>query len=507
MKTKNIYILALIFIFLSTSIISCTDNFEELNTNPNQPSSVEPAPLFTAVQLQLSGIGSSRRGSIGFGMMMVQQTATLKVDDLEGDKYLRTESASVFFSNAYENSIPNLVNVLDITESDPEKVNLHAAARILWVMQMHRLTDTYGNIPYFEAGKGYLEQIYYPKYDRQEDIYKDMLKELDEAVNSFDPSKSTYGKADLFYNGDIDKWKKLGNSLMLKLGLRLSKVDANLAKEWVGKAIQKGVMTDESDICTIHHEGTVEETANPIAFDFMKFDLVRVGDIKISKTFLDHLQSTNDPRIASYASLPNGDNTLSAQKGLPNGHDATSILTHSGGGDLSTYSTFNTNTLLALDAVTVLFSYAEVELMLAETAVRNWYNGNAKTHYEKAIKASMHQQKLYGTTISEQEINTYLLANPYPASASEADQLKVINEQYWVSTFLNGWESYANWRRTGIPELQPVNYQNNASNGEIPRRLTYPRTEYGTNGNHLQEAINEQGADTYSTRVWWDTKG
>lgn len=488
-------------------LLSCTGDFEALNTNPNQPSSVEPAPLFTAMQLRVSGVGSTRRGSIGFGMMMTQQTATLKIDDLEGDKYLRSESASVLFSESYRVNVVNLTTLLHLVKDDPEQVNLYAAARILWVMQMHKLTDAYGDIPYSEAGKGFLEQIYAPKYDAQAAIYADMLRQLDEAVNSFDASKATFGAADLYYGGDIDKWKKLGNSLMLRLGLRLVKVDPASAETWVSKAVSKGVMTNENDICFVKHEGSIEETANPTAFDFLKFDLVRVGDIKMSQRFVDYLQNSNDPRLAAYSSLPNGDNAPKNQKGLPNGYDATTIEGYPGGADLDTYSTFNTRTFLALDAANVQFSYAEVELMLAEAATRGWIDGSAADHYRKGVTASMNQQQLFGYTISPQQTEAYLATGkPFDGSASVAEQLKVINEQYWVTTFLNGWESYANWRRTGIPELTPVNYPGNVTNGTIPRRLTYPRTEYGTNGEHLQEAISRQGENNYTTRVWWDAE-
>lgn len=507
MTIRNIYIKTWGMMALLFSLSSCTDDFEALNTNPNQPSSVEPAPLFTAMQLRISGVGSTRRGSIGFGMMMTQQTATLKIDDLEGDKYLQSESAAVLFNESYSVNVVNLTTLLDMIKDDPDQINRYAASRILWVMQMHKLTDAYGDIPYSEAGKGFLEQIYTPKYDRQADIYAHMLQELDEAVNSFDGSKATFGEADLYYGGDIEKWKKLGNSLMLRLALRMTKVDPDNAKTWASKAVAKGVMTDESDICFIKHEGTLEEIANPVAFDFLKFDLVRVGDIKVSQRFVDYLKESNDPRLSAYCSLPNGDNDPAKQKGLPNGYDATTIENYPGGADLDTYSTFNTRTLLALDAVNVQFSYAEVELMLAEVASRGWIGGNAADHYRAAVTASMKQQQLFGHTISQQQIDAYLATGkPFNGNAPVADQLKLINEQYWVATFLNGWESYANWRRTGIPELTPINYPGNVTSGAIPRRLTFPRTEYGTNGENLQEAISRQGADNYTTRVWWDAE-
>jgi hypothetical protein len=117
----------------------------------------------------------------------------------------------------------------------------------------------------------------------------------------------------------------------------------------------------------------------------------------------------------------------------------------------------------------------------------------------------MDQQKLYGKTISTTATSDYLTTgNPFPTGGSLELQLKSINEQYWVVTFLNGWESYANWRRTGIPQLTPLNYPGNATGGTIPRRFTFPRNEYSTNGEHVKQAIEQQGPDAYTTRVWWD---
>lgn len=111
----------------------------------------------------------------------------------------------------------------------------------------HRITDLYGDIPYTEAAKAYTDKIFLPKYDSQELIYKDMLKELDEAASALDAAKIGFGKADLIYNGDIVKWKKFAYSLMLRLGLRLTKVDVNLSKDWVTKAINGGVILNSAD--------------------------------------------------------------------------------------------------------------------------------------------------------------------------------------------------------------------------------------------------------------------
>ena len=102
-------------------------------------------------------------------------------------------------------------------------------ARILRVFIYHRITDTHGDIPYSEAGKGYIDGTLKPKYDAQQDIYMDMLKELEEAVAQIGGS-STMGVSDVMFGGNTTKWKAWGNSMMLRLAMRMTKADAASAQ-------------------------------------------------------------------------------------------------------------------------------------------------------------------------------------------------------------------------------------------------------------------------------------
>ena len=330
-----------------------------------------------------------------------------------------------------------------------------------------------------------------------------MLKELSEAATAFDASKNGLGSADIVYNGDLTKWKKLAYSLMLKLSLRMEKQDAAGAKSWAAKAVAGGVMTDNADMCLIKHSAERNSVANPITYTFNSYDLA-AEKIKISKTFLDYLVSTSDPRRGVFVSLYKGDTTLANQKGLPNGLDAAAFKTKFPADSLKGFSTINTGLILQLTAPTFLLSNAEVQLMMAEAVNKGWTSGNAADYYTQAVTGSMKQQALYGAggAITDAQIQAYLTANPFPAAA--ADQLKAIGYQYWVATFLNGWESFANWRRTGYPVLTPVSYAGNVTNGNIPRRLTYTLSEVVNNPAGYQAAITNQGKDEYMTRVWWD---
>ncbi|MBV7532917.1 SusD/RagB family nutrient-binding outer membrane lipoprotein [Chitinophaga sp. sic0106] len=498
----------LVYIGASLSLLaaSCTKDLEDLNKNPNNPTSVPPLTMFSNAEVATAtlGRGTIRRTNLAFDMMAMQQLASTEtLDGGEGDKYLKNDNAGNLFEDSYGLIINNVVQLMEFVKNDPAQVNLLSATRIWKVLVFQRLTDAYGDVPYFDAGKGFISGNFAPDYNKQSEIYADMLKELSEAVAAFDAAKNPLGTADVVYNGDLTKWKKLAYSLMLKLALRMEKQDAAKAKEWAGKALAGGVMSLPEDVCAIKHSAERNAVANPITYTFNSYDLAN-EKIKISKYFLDYLTNTGDPRRRVFVSTVSGDTTLASQKGLPNGLDANSFKTAYPTVALKDFSTLNTKTILQLTAPTFLLTPAEVQLMQAELIVKGWTTGDAAAMYAAAVTNSMKQQAMYGDNgvISATQIQDYLAANPFPGTAAE--QLKALGSQYWVATFLNGWESHANWRRTGYPAITPVNYPGNITNGQIPRRLTYMLSEQVNNPKGLQSSITNQGKDEYMTRVWWD---
>jgi hypothetical protein len=432
-----------------------------------------------------------------------------------GDKYIQNDAwANAYFDVAYEDQVKYVVDLMELTKSKPEYKNLHQIARILRVMIFHRITDIYGDVPYSEAGLGFYNQAFRPKYDMQQDIYLDMLKELDEAGSALDLTADKPGSGDLIYGSAADpiaKWRKLANSMMIRLGMRLTKVDAATAKIWVEKGYSKGAMTSISDNAFITHDPnggrlTVNRNSN-ILGDNGEWKACQNGEVFLSRTFINQLKNTNDPRLQYFSRIKaNGNTTPALQIGLPNGYDqnggATDISTAPGyPGSINNYSTIRSDIFLNTGGITVLATYAQQELLLAEAAKRGWSVGaGASTHYANGITAAMQQLAQYNSsaTVSSGDITTYLLANPY------ADSFDQINTQYWIASFLDWYETWANWRRSGFPALTPVNYVGNATGGQIPRRMLYPASEASANGPNLQEAITRQGANNFLTRVWWD---
>ena len=488
---------------LFTSCDSMQDNFEEMNINPQQADELDPEFQLTYNQLQTSGERyEAWRTNLIYSSTMIQHFATLP-GYWAGDKYTYIGSYSAaMWDRYYPNVVRNIQDLVARTEDSPNK---NAIARIWRVVFFNRLTDLYGDIPYFKAGLGALApddpDSKAPPYDRQADIYADMLNELEVSAGQLTSGAESFGSGDLLYGGDVDKWRKYAYSMMLRLGMRMSKVDPGAAQTWVQRAIAGGVMTSNDDIAYVPHTdgpSGINRNGNGEVF-------AADGSPRLSKTFVDWMLAHNDPRLPVYGSLPTGDSDPANAKGLPNGYDATTIKDYEGGDDLDTYTEPNRALITQTDDPMFFQTYAEVEFMLAEAAVRGWHTGDPATHYENGVRAAMSYLSMYdaggGADIAAADVDAYLAANPYdPANA-----LEQIGEQYWAATFLNEYEAFANWRRTGYPQLTPVNYPGNVTGGTIPRRLRYPEGEAASNAANYTAVLTQQGPDEFTTRMWWDT--
>ena len=507
---KSIYIL----LFALLSVGACDDGFEELNVNPTKPTQVAAGNKLTAV---MKFISSERYDNWRAGMIyqstMMQHVATT-AGYWSGDKYTWNKGyASSLLDRYYGNAVKSIEDLTVQLEEEEAPEEMKAIVKILRVFTYSRITDLYGDVPYSEAGKAVIEGIFLPKYDLQSEIYPDLLKQLEEASAALGTGTSDFGAADVIYNGDQAKWKKLANSLMLRLGLRLIKVDPTASQAWAAKAIAGGVMTSNEDIFYLQHDA---DNKNGIGEVF-----TADGNPRMSDTFINFMKDANDPRLTVLASLPENTGLEDAegnailrtpaerldpanQIGLPNGLDSDLLNDLTGEEDVQAYSEPNRLLITSEIAPMIFQTYAEVEFMLAEANVRWGLAGDAEAHYNNGVTAAMKHLSLYGAdgTIADVDIADYLTANPYDST----NALEQINTQYWAATFLNEYETFSNWRRTGFPVLTPVNYPGNVTNGTIPRRLTYSESEQSTNPDNYAAAIAIQGPDVLTTRVWWDVQ-
>jgi hypothetical protein len=500
MKSLAKYTL-LVAAFMMLFTTSCDNDFDQVNINPGAAIEINPGFQFSWVLLRTSGERYENwRAGLIYSSMMTQHMAAL-CGYWSGDKYTYNAGySSSLFDRAFEQQvrdIQDLINTLETTDRGDD--GMLGMAKIWRAVIFHRLTDMYGDIPYSQAGKGFLEGIDNPKYDAQEDIYKDMLNELEQAVGLL--NSGGFGTADFIYGGDVAKWKRFGNSLMLRLAMRLSEADAATAQSFVSKAISGGVMQDGDDAFLTHTNGPEGINKNGIGEVLDKTNGFGDDCPRLSQTLVDWMLSTADPRLDILGELPaNG----GGHNGLPNGLDATLILDNPTGTSLDDFDRVNP-ALVTVASPMMFMTVAETEFLVAEAIVRGWASGDATARYNNGVRNAMRIYSYYDASliIDDAAIDAYLSANPFDGS------YKQIGEQYWAATFLNEYEAYSNFRRTGYPELTPTTHPTSVTGGVIPKRLAYPQGEAGINGDNLNDALARQNmpsdfASMLTVPVWWD---
>ena len=490
---------------------SCDQGFDERNIHPVALTNVEPS-----FQLNTAIVGSALTyGNLSYETTIVKQMITpfSGVGSAANYNQDNRNVASGNWTRYYRSVIRELIDVINKTKDDPKNVNLYHTARIWKAYAFMLLTDTYGDIPYVQAGRGFIDDASKPVYDSQESIYTDILKELGSAIAGLDATKTRVTREVLFA-GDIPKWKRVGNALLLRAAMRLSKVKPTIASSYVSKAVTGGLMTSNDDNVIIRHNANFpNDVGNQLNGGQSAF-------FYLAKEFVDHLKSTSDPRLTAiyvrYIGALSGANQVEAranrtpavQVGMPLGYDNTTIssqVTASGLASLWDYSQLDRTRMASPQAPTFLITYAQTQLLLSEAIVRGWASGDAAVAYANGVRAHMQQLAGYGTTttIPTIAIDAYLAANPFNPSKA----LEMINTQYWVVCFLNGPEAFANFRRSGFPVLTPNLFPGRDLKTEpFIRRLTYPDSELNVNSEQVQVAIKRQGADVMDTRVWWDVK-
>ena len=504
----------------------CTKSFDEINTNPNTytQASYDPNYLLTSAQLTYTGSTDfafeTWRGNLIYCSTFMQATATV-IGYWVGDKYLLSQGyAGAYFERAYSEQIKPIADLVVFTTGKPQYKNLYQIARIMRALEMERITDLYGDVPYFQAGLGYYPGgSITPVYDKQQVIYADLIKEVEEATAALDPT-ADIATGDVFFRGNIAQWQRFGNSLLLRMAMRLVKVDPATAQKYATQVQGKTMRSDADNAFVLFDVAGGRATQN-------RNSQILLGDggqehyyVKWSQTYIDYLKTNNDPRLSKIAVTqlylsdgskvqnPNYVTTAAVQKGQPNGYDLSGranldIKFAPNFTSFPDYSSPNPGMIKRTGPAFVL-TYAETELLLADAAQR-FGVGSASQHYTAGVTSAMTYLSQYDPSlaVAPADITTYLAAHPYVAATG----LEQINTQYWALTnsMLDFYESWSNWRRTGFPELKPVKFPNNATNNAIPRRFPYPLSEITTNPVNYQAARDAvPGGDFLTGRVYWD---
>src|SRR5579859_1205217 len=344
MKTKS-FIKNTVIILLLAVAVQCTSDLKQLNVDPTSASltSIDPNYLLTNCQVTYTGSADFsyetwRTQLIHFSTMM--QHFSHVASYWVGDKYLKNLAYQAsYFQCGYGGDggdlgqIKNIVPLVEVTKNDPAHKNLYQIARIWKVVEFHRITDIYGDVPYFQAGHGFDQGILTPAYDSQQSIYMDMLNELDEAATALATPGTDTPAGDLIYGGNAAQWKKFAYSMMLRLGTRLSKIDPATSKKYIEKAAAGGTFVSIADNAIVladpaQGRPTINRISQILNLSY------EMPDIRWSKTFIDFLKNNSDPRLSVVAELPPpppnnaiafpgpaGDNTAAKQQGMPNGYD------------------------------------------------------------------------------------------------------------------------------------------------------------------------------------------
>jgi hypothetical protein len=478
----------------------CTNNFEQLNTNPTQVTEIDPLFLMVNMQLRTAGDWFEMQGVNYTGLSCVVQHLSPRAGEFDAEMYRGMPNAiwEFWYSGRQIIGQPGIVKfAVDMVErasKNPNDVNILSAARIWKVFIFHRITDLFGDVPYFEAGRGFLDRNFTPKYDSQEAIYRDMLKELAEATAQFNPARRSFASNDGVYRGNLDRWRRFGNTLRLRLAMRLTKVDPATAQREAEAAIAAGVFQSNADNAYIDHANGARVQQSPTWQTLNQFD-----DYRLSATFVNQLRNTNDPRLR-IINEPGRPDT-----GLVNGI-VSAERTRLGAVRLA-----RVGPVLASpqrDTPTMFLTYAEAEFLMAEAALRGWRTPrSAAEHYNAGVRAAMTQWTGWPNNPpipTTAQIDAYLAQPEVAYTASRG--LEQIITQKWIATFLDGFEPYAELRRTGFPRIAQINPAGNVTGGQMPRRSQYPLSEQNTNRENVLAAIQRAGAEynTFLARVWWD---
>jgi hypothetical protein len=321
--------------------------------------------------------------TVVYEMAIVQQIVTPNGGVLAGGNFnqdSRDVTNASMWATYYQNVIKYTHDAISKTKDVPGRSNLYNMARIWQAYTFMILTDTYGAIPYTEGGAGLTDQIFFPKYDQQQDIYPKLIQEFTDATAALNAS-GTIETSDLLYAGDVAKWKKFGYSLLLRAGMRLSKVDAAKAQSTVQAAFTGGVILTNADNAYMRHDANY---LNPIG---NTLNSTEAANFYLVKAFVDTLKNNNDPRLPAIAirykgatsgagqTVAIGSTAPADQIGMPMGYDNGSIVARATADGLASfydYSQADRRRIAKPSSPMFFVTAAQTNLLLAEARFRGW---------------------------------------------------------------------------------------------------------------------------------------
>ena len=499
---KIIYKIAGVVMMVSMLFSSCTKDFQEINTDPNNTPNALPQQLLAPALVGTLGLNMLRNRNFNNELMQV----TVDMGDGDG-KVFRYEYRSTTSDNLYNGWYTELTNFKDIYKSASTELNYNRSYMAIslicqsWIYSL--LTDTYGDVPYFQSNMAKDSGIYEPAFDAQKIIYQDIFSKLEEANTLLAVGTAITGSSDPVFGGSISKWRKFGNSLYLRLLLRISG-KAEVATESIAKIKEiidvkpssYPIMANNDESAILKWTGVAPYTSPLLT--------VREQDFRgpgIASFFIDNLVNWNDPRIDIPTYGTNGINRWAiahyqgAYLGIPSGYAP--------GQDPQKksyfYSTTSTSTLMNEPLAGMMMNYAELKFILAEAAAKGWINGSAETFYNDGALNSI-KLWLPSWPVS---IVTFLTAADieWDENATLNQKMQRIHLQKYYALFLTDLQQWFEYRRTGFPIIPKGPGLSN--NGVMPARMAYPIYVQSANPTNYKAVVAVQGPDAISTQVWW----
>ncbi len=466
MKTNKFYfILFFGLLFLS----ACDKGFEEMNQDPNNPTSVPPSLLIPGITTAAMNNMYSTFVGGDMGACWSQQISKVQYND-EERFYPRQTAIDAFWNNMYEDVISdaNAMYKLAVAEGNN---NAKGVALVLKAYGFMVVTDVFGDIPYSEALKAE-EGVIAPKYDKQADVYTGIIALLEEAASALGTGGTISASSDVIYGGDPVLWEKFANSLKFRALMRISgKVDVKVKLQ----ALYDGGMmfasnAEEAKLIYL----SAQPNANPI------YETIVFGtrnEFKACNT-LTNLMGTTDPRLPVFFKKI-GSNVIGKPPGIADvPSQAYNYTNVSAVGDF----------YLRPEAPAYFLSYAELQFLIAEASLKTYItHADAATHYANGVTAS------FDSANNTQGASTLISNNPV--------NLTNIYNQKYISLYWQGIEAWTEQRRTGFPVLQTVADANPSV--AKANRYNYNTLEASINATNYSTAVASQGADALSTKVWW----
>lgn len=473
--------LFLLFLVGSGSVVSCTDKFAELNTDPNRIEKISPGTLLNPIIYSLASFNTLRAAEFTFPLMQVALPFPSGSGGIQRYDVTETEGTSTW--DTYYRWLANLreMRTAAVAANDP---NYQAIALTLNAWAYSQLTDCFGDVPMDEAGRGE-EGNFTPAFNTQREVYTKILADLETANGLFTPARPLNYGTDLLYGNSVVAWQRFCNSLHLRLLLRVSNrpemgAPAQLAAI-LNNPTKYPVFAQNSDAALLKITG-ITPNVSPYgrAIDFTSMRAA-------GQFFVDNLNAVADPRLPKFftpAKSSNGATTI-GYKGIPSAYTGSESQFQFQPSGLNI-------ALVTAPLVSVIMTYAEVEFIRAEAALKGYTAGDAKAAYEKGVRAAIEQ---WGGVLPA----TYLQS---PSAGAYDGTLARIMLQKYYALFFNDYQQWFEYRRTGLPVLPKG--PGLLNNGVMPVRFRYPTSVQIGNSANYQKAVTAMGGDNINTKVWWE---